>query len=82
MAERRYPKCGVRGGREETPRVRGQGRLGEAISRLRPGEVTLRSHLDLEARDGSWNEPPMPEARAPSLEEHPEEQWLRRCRRA
>ena len=44
--------------------------------------MTLRSHLDLEARDGSWNEPPMPEARAPSLEEHPEEQWLRRCRRA
>ena len=34
----------VRGGREETPSVRGQGRPREATLSLRPGAVTLRSH--------------------------------------
>ena len=29
-----------------------------------------------------WEEPPTPEARAGSREEHPEEWWLRRHRRA
>ena len=58
-----------RGGREETPHVRGQGRLGEATLHSRPRAVTLRSHPELEAR-------------ASGREEHPEEQWLRRRRRA
>ena len=68
----------VRGSREETPRVRarGQGRQLEGdTSRPRPGEVTLRSQPEPEARGSSWEEPPTPEARASSREEHPEEQW-------
>ena len=48
----------------------------------RPGAVTLRSHPEPEARDSSWKEPPMTEARACSQEEQPEEWWLCRCRRA
>ena len=40
----------VRGGREETPQVRGQGQLREATLRQRPGVVTLRSHLKPKAR--------------------------------
>ena len=55
--------------REELPRVRGQGRPGEATSRPRPGVVTLGSHPEPEARGGSWEEPP-------------EERWQRRPRRA
>ena len=42
--------------------------------------MTLRSHP--EARGGSWEEPPTPEARAGGREEHPEERWLHRHRRA
>ncbi|PWG67558.1 hypothetical protein DEM28_27910, partial [Enterobacter mori] len=48
---------------------RGQGRPGEATSRLRPGAVALRSHPTLEARGGGW-------------EELLEERWLRGRRRA
>ena len=44
--------------------------------------MTLRSHPEPEARGGSWEEPPTPEAWACGREEQPEEQWLRRCRRA
>ena len=33
-----------------------------------------RRHLEPEARGGSWEEPPTPEDRASSPEEHPEEQ--------
>ena len=69
MAERSYPTSEVSGGREETPHVQGQGRLGEATSNLRPGAMTLRSH-------------PEPEARAGGQEEQPEEQGLSRHRRA
>ena len=69
----------VRGGREETPQVRGQGQLREATLRQRPGVVTLRSHPEPQARSGSWEEP---EARANGWEEQPEERWLRRHRRA
>ena len=80
---RSYPASEVRGGgREETPHVRGQGQAGEVISHPRPGVVTLRSHPEPEARGGSWEEPPTPEARASGQEEHPEEQCLRRRRRA
>ena len=68
-AERSYPVCEASGGQEETPRVRDQGRPGEATSHPRPGAVTLRSHH-------------VPEARGSSLEEQPEEWWLRRHRRA
>ena len=53
----------VRGsGQEETPRVRGQGRPGEATSHPGPGAVTLGSHPEPEARGSSWEEPPTPEA--------------------
>ena len=63
-AERSYPASEASGGREETPRVRGQGRPAEATSRPRPGAVTLKSHPEPEARGSSWEEPPTPEARA------------------
>ena len=64
-AKRCYLASKVRGGgREELSCFRGQGRLGEATSLLRPREVTLRSHSKPEARGGSWEEAPMPEARA------------------
>ena len=63
-AERSYPASKVSGGREETPCVRDQGWPGEATSCLRSGAVTLRSHAKPEARGGSWEEPPTPEARA------------------
>ena len=69
-AGRSYPESEVRGGsREETPRVLGQGRPGEATSCPRPGAVTWRSH-------------PEPEARGDSREEQPKEWWLGRHRRA
>ena len=62
---RSYPASEASGGREETPRVPGQGRqLGGATWHPRPGVVTLRSHTKPEARDGSWKEPPTPEGRA------------------
>ena len=68
---------------EEPHGARGQGRqLGGDTSCPRPGEVTLRSQPEPEARGSSWEEPPTPEARAGGREEHPEEQWLCRQRRA
>ena len=81
-ARRSYPGSEASGGQEETPCVRGQGRLGETTSCLRPGVVTLRSHPEPEARGGSWEEPPTPEVRADGQEEQPKEWWLRRHRRA
>ena len=71
-AWRSNPVSEVRGGREETPQVRGQGQLREATLRQRPGVVTLRSHPEPEARGGSWEEPPTPEARASGREGQPE----------
>ena len=44
--------------------------------------MARRSHLVPEARGGDPEEPPMPEARAGGWEKHPEEQRLRRRRRA
>ena len=44
--------------------------------------MTLRSHPEPEARGNSWERPPMPKARAGGREEHPEEWWLPRHRRA
>ena len=76
VAGRSYPASEASGGQEETPHVRGQGRLGEATSHLRPGAVTLRSHPEPEARGSSWEEPPTPEARAGGREEQPKEWWL------
>ena len=61
---RSYPASEASGGREETPRVRDQGRPAEATWRPRPGAVTLRSHPEPKARAGGW-------------EEQPEEWWLR-----
>ena len=43
--------------------------------------MTLRSHPEPEASGGSWEEPPMPEARASGQEEQPEEWWLRKAGR-
>ena len=71
----------VRGGWEETPRVWGQGRPGEATSRPRPGALTLRSHPEPKARGISWEELHTPKARAGGQEEQPEEWWLHGCRR-
>ena len=81
-AKRSYPASEVRGSQEETPQVQGQGQPGEATWHQRPGAVTLRSHPEPEARGSSWVEPPTPKARARGQEEHPEERWLRRPRRA
>ena len=79
---RSYTASKASGGREETPCIRGQGRLGGVTLCPRPGAVTLRSQPEPEARVGSWEEPPTPEARACSWEEPPEEKWLSRHRRA
>ena len=57
-AGRSYPASEASDGREETPRVLGQGRPGEATSCPRPGAVTWRSHPEPEARGGSWEEQP------------------------
>ena len=69
VTRRNYTASKASGGREETPCIRGQGRLGGATLCPRPGAVTLRSH-------------PKPEARACGREEQPEERWLSRHRRA
>ena len=81
----------VRGGWEETPRIRGQGSGQEELPRIRgqwrPGGDTprlrsgaaRRSHLAPKARGGDLEEPPTPKA---GQEEQPEERWLRRHRRA
>ena len=82
MAERSYPASKVSGGREETPRVRGQGRRPRgATQRPRP-VAARRRHPESEIRGGDLEEPPMPEARADGREEQPKEQWLSRHRRA
>ena len=82
VAGRSYPASEASGGQEETPHVRGQGRLGEATSHLRPGAVTLRSHPEPKAMGRSWEEPPTPKGKIGGWEEHPEEWWLRSRRRA
>ena len=69
VAQRSYPAPQASGGWEETPRVLGQGQLGEVPSHPRPGAVTLRSH-------------PEPEARGGDQEEQRKERWLHRHRRA
>ena len=81
-ARRSYHASEASGGREETPRVRGQEWPGKATLRPRPGAVNLRSHPQPEARGGSWEEPPTPDPRAGGWEEQPQEWWLRRHRRA
>ena len=43
--------------------------------------MTLRSHPEPEARGGSWEEAPTPQAGASGREEQPEERWLSRHRR-
>ena len=50
------------------------------MSEVRGGDP--KEPPELNARGSSWEEPPMPEARASGQEEQPEEQWLRRHRRA
>ena len=73
-------KCGDL---EEPPQARGQGQhLGGDTSCPRPGVVIVKTHPEPEARGGSREELPKPKARARGLEEHPEEGWLLRCRRA
>ena len=41
----------------------------------------MRHHPESKPRDGSWEGPPMPEARAGGRDEQPQEWWLRRHRR-
>ena len=64
---------------QEPPRgatqVQGQWRLGGDTPRPRSGAAG-RSHLALEAKGGDPEEPPEPEARGGSREEHLEEPWL------
>ena len=50
VARRSYHASEASGGREETLRVRHQGRPGEATLHPRPGAVTLRSHPEPKAR--------------------------------
>ena len=66
------------GGATPRPRSVAAGRRHPASELREAG----RRHLTLEARGGSWEEPPTPEARAGGWEEQPEERWLRRHRRA
>ena len=51
-------------GREELPRVGGQGQPGDTTSHRRPGVVTLRSHPEPEARASGWEEHPEVAAQA------------------
>ena len=94
-AERSYPGSEARGGgREELPRVRGQWRPGGDNPRLRSGVAAEKSYPVSEARGGgreelprvqgrgAWESHLAPEARGGSQEAQPEEQWLRRHRRA
>ena len=75
-AERSYPISEVRGRglecqaataqewpRGATLRLRSEA-AGRSLLAPRPGAVTLRSHPEPEARGGSWEEPPRPQARA------------------
>ena len=82
-AKRSYPASEVRGGsQEETPRVQGLGRQPRGAI-LRPRSVAAgKSYPASEVRGGEPEEPPTPEARAGGREEHPNEWWLRRRRRA
>ena len=70
-AGRSYPASEASGGPEETPHVRGQGRPGETTSQPRPEAVTVRSHLEPEARGGSWEEQPKPRPRPAARRSNP-----------
>ena len=80
-AKRSYPASKVRGGREETSHVRGQGSGQEELTRVqclwqprgdtpcpRSG-VARRSHLTPEARGGDPEEPPRAQGQGSSWEE-------------
>ena len=81
VAGRSYPASKVRGSGLECQAAMAQEWPREATPRPRSG-AARRSHLVPEPRGCSWEEPPMPEARAGGREEQPQEQWLRGCRRA
>ena len=94
-AERSYPTSEVRGSGLECQAATAQERPRGATLCPRSGAAAERSYPvsevrggdpkeppELNARGSSWEEPPMPEARASGQEEQPEEQWLRRHRRA
>ena len=69
----RLQQC--RNGREEPPRVRGQGRWQRGAT-LRPRSVAAgRRHPASEVR-GFQEKPPTPKARTGGQEEQPEERWL------
>ena len=69
-AERRHSASEVSGSREETPRIRGQGQRLRVPGYDSPG-AAKRSYPPPKARGSSWEEPPMPEARACGLKEQP-----------
>ena len=77
-----YPTCEVRDSGPECQAVTAQERLRGATLRLRSVAVAERSYPASEVSGGSWEEQPMPEARASGQEEQPEEWWLCRHRRA
>ena len=81
VAERSYPESKLSGSWEELPSVQGQGWQPGGDTPCQRSGATGRSHLALEVRGGSWEEPPTPEARAGGREEQPEEWWLSRHRR-
>ena len=81
MAERSYPKSEVRGSGLECQVVTVQEWPRGATLCPRSGEAGRR-HPASEVRGGEPEEPPTPEARAGGREEHPNEWWLRRRRRA
>ena len=80
-AERSYPTFEVRGSGLACQAVMVQEWPRGATLCPRSGEAGRR-HPASEVRGGEPEEPPTPEARAGGWEEQPEEQWLRRHRRA
>ena len=57
-AAKSYPTSEVRDSGPECQAAMAQERLGGDTPCQRSGAVTLRSHPEPEARDGSWEEPP------------------------
>ena len=58
------PHVQVRGGREETPCIRGQGGGQEELPRIR-GQCGREETPRVRGQGGGWEEPPTPEALAP-----------------
>ena len=94
VARRSYPASETSGGQEETPRIRGHGRLGGDTLRPRSGAAG-RSCLSPNARGGDPEEPPRARGQGRHLGRAThtggkgwlqggatQERWLRRRRKA